>query len=202
MSMFTLAVSCLTTINLPWIIDLIFQVPMHHHNIVLYIIRLPSPVTSTTGCFILLCLSLLILSGTISPLFSSNILVTYQPGEFIFQCHIFLPFHTLHGILKAKILKWFTIPFSNGPHFVRTLLHDPSSFSPVQFSSVSCVPLFATPWTAGLPVHHQLLELTQTHVHRSVMPSSHLILCCPLLLLPPIPPRIRVFSNESTLCMR
>ena len=36
----------------------------------------------------------------------------------------------------------------------------------------------------------------------SVMPSSHLILCCPLLLLPPIPPSIRVFSNESTLCMR
>ena len=36
----------------------------------------------------------------------------------------------------------------------------------------------------------------------SVMPSSHLILCCPLLLLPTIPPSIRVFSNESTLCMR
>ena len=36
----------------------------------------------------------------------------------------------------------------------------------------------------------------------SVMPSSHLILCCPLLFLPPIPPSIRVFSNESTLCMR
>ena len=36
----------------------------------------------------------------------------------------------------------------------------------------------------------------------SVMPSSHLILCCPFLLLPPIPPSIRVFSNESTLCMR
>ena len=35
-----------------------------------------------------------------------------------------------------------------------------------------------------------------------VMPSSHLILCCPLLLLPPIPPSIRIFSNESTLCMR
>ena len=35
-----------------------------------------------------------------------------------------------------------------------------------------------------------------------VMPSNHLILCCPLLLLPPIPPSIRVFSNESTLCMR
>ena len=37
---------------------------------------------------------------------------------------------------------------------------------------------------------------------KSVMPSSHLILCCPLLLLPPVPPSIRVFSNESTLCMR
>ena len=37
---------------------------------------------------------------------------------------------------------------------------------------------------------------------KSVMPSSHLILCCPFLLLPPIPPSMRVFSNESTLCMR
>ena len=55
--------------------------------------------------------------------------------------------------------------------------------------------------TPGLPVHHQLLELTQTHV-QSVMPSSHLILCCPLLLLPPIPPSIRVFSNESALRIR
>ena len=56
--------------------------------------------------------------------------------------------------------------------------------------------------TPGLPVHHQLLEITQTHVHRVMMPSSHLILCRPLLLLPPIPPSIRVYSNESTLCMR
>ena len=48
--------------------------------------------------------------------------------------------------------------------------------------------------TPGLPVHHQLLEFTQTHVHW--------VLCCPLLLLPPIPPSIRVFSNESTLRMR
>ena len=53
--------------------------------------------------------------------------------------------------------------------------------------------------TPGLPVHHQLPEFTQTHVHQSVMPSSHLILCHPLLLLPLIPPSIRVFSNESGL---
>ena len=54
----------------------------------------------------------------------------------------------------------------------------------------------------GLPVHHQLQEFTQTLSTESVMPSSHLILCRPLLLLPPIPPSIRVFSNESTLHMR
>ena len=53
----------------------------------------------------------------------------------------------------------------------------------------------------GLPVHHQLLEFKLMSIE-SVMPSSHLILCCPFLLLPPIPPSIRVFSNESTLCMR
>ena len=56
--------------------------------------------------------------------------------------------------------------------------------------------------TPGLPVHHQLLEFTQTHVHQSVVPSKHLIHCRPLLLLPSIFPSIRVFSNESTLCMR
>ena len=55
--------------------------------------------------------------------------------------------------------------------------------------------------TPGLPVHDQLLEFTQTHVHRVRMPTSHLILCRPLLLLPAIPPSIRVFSNESTLLM-
>ena len=54
----------------------------------------------------------------------------------------------------------------------------------------------------GLPVHHQLLEFTQTHSHQVRMSSNHLILCHPLLLLPPIPPSIRVFSNESTVRMR
>ena len=53
----------------------------------------------------------------------------------------------------------------------------------------------------GLPVHHQLPEFTQMSIE-SVMPSSHLILCRPLFLLPPIPPSIRGFSNESTLRMR
>jgi len=76
--------------------------------------------------------------------------------------------------------------------------------SSVQFSSVaqSC-PTLCDPTnrsTPGLPVHHQLPEFTQSI--ESVMPSSHLILCRPLLLLPPIPPSITVFSNESTLRVR
>ena len=54
----------------------------------------------------------------------------------------------------------------------------------------------------GFPVHHQFLELIPTHVHRVVMPSNHLILCHPLLLPPLIFPSIRVFSNESALCIR
>ena len=76
----------------------------------------------------------------------------------------------------------------------------------VQFSSVaqSC-PTLCDPTnhsTPGLPVHHQLPEFTQTHVHGVGDASSPLILCRSLLLLPPIPPSIRVFSNESTLRMR
>ena len=74
----------------------------------------------------LLWLLLFILSGVTSPLISSSILGTYPPGEFIFQCSIFLLFHTVHSVLKARILKWFAIPFSSGPHFVRPLHHDPS----------------------------------------------------------------------------
>ena len=77
--------------------------------------------------------------------------------------------------------------------------------SSVEFSSViqSC-PTLCNPMnhsTPGLPVH-QLPEFTQTMSTESVMPSSHLILCRPLLFLPPIPPSIRVFSNESALRMR
>ena len=76
----------------------------------------------------------------------------------------------------------------------------------VQFSSVaqSC-PTLCDPMnrsTPGLPVHHQLPEFTQTHVHRvgdAIQPSYPL---SSPSLLPPIPPSIRVFSNESTLCMR
>ena len=77
-----------------------------------------------------------------------------------------------------------------------------------QFSSVqslSRVWLFATPWIAArqasLSITNSQSSLKLMSIE-SVMPSSHLFLCRLLLLLPPIPPSVRVFSNESTLCMR
>ena len=78
--------------------------------------------------------------------------------------------------------------------------HFRNQFSSVQ--SLSRVWLFVTPWTAA---HQASLSITNSQSSpklmsiQSVMPSSHLIYCCLLLLLPPIPPSIRVFSNESTL---
>ena len=78
-----------------------------------------------------------------------------------------------------------------------------SHFNSVQL--LSCVRLFATPW---IPARQASLSITNSWnlpklmCIELVMPSNHLILCRPLLLLPPIPPSIRVFSNESTLYMR
>ena len=107
---------------------------------------------------------------------------------------------------------------SNSKHRVNTykvkyslipnLLKIFSFFTKLSISSVqslSRVRLFATPWTA---VRQASLSITNSWSSpkllsiESVMPSSDLILCHPLLLLPPHPPSIRVFSNESTLCMR
>jgi len=85
---------------------------------------------------------------------------------------------------------------------------DGAVFLPCSFSSVQLLShfwLFATPWTAACQAYLSItnsrnsLKLTSIEL---VMSSSHLIFCRPLLLLPPIPPSIRVFSNESTLHMR
>ena len=76
---------------------------------------------------------------------------------------------------------------------------------PKWHSILGSVRLFATPWIAArqasLSITNSRSSPRLTSIE-SVMPSSHLILCSPLLLLPPIPPSIRVFSNESTLRMR
>ena len=129
------------------------SITSHIHNWVLFLLWLP----------------LFILSGIIFPLISSSILGTYWPGEFIFQCPIFLPFHTVHGVLKARILKWFAIPFSSGPHSVRPFYHDPS--------------------VLGGPTWHGLVSLSYTRLWS--MWSDWLVVCdcgfslsalwCPLL---------------------
>ena len=78
-----------------------------------------------------------------------------------------------------------------------------TQFSSVQ--SLSCVWLFAVPWTAARQASLSITNsqsLPKLMSIKSVMPSSHLILCCPLLLLSPIPPSIRVFSNESAFHIR
>ena len=80
-----------------------------------------------------------------------------------------------------------------------------SSFMLNSVQSLSCVQPFVTPWTAAhqpslsITNSQSLLKLTSIE---SVVPSNHLILCPPLLLLPSIFPRIRIFSNESVLCIR
>ena len=118
--MFTLAISCLAISSLPWFMDLTFQVPMQYCS-------LQHRTTSITShihnwVLFLLWLCLFILSGVISPLFSSSIPTTL--GSSFFSVLSFCLFITVHGVLKARILKSFAIPFSSGPCFVRTLHHD------------------------------------------------------------------------------
>ena len=101
-----------------------------------------------------------------------------------------------------KESSWFLLSVSYNLHN-RDLLPPSVHFSSVQ--SLSHVQLFATPWItarqASLSITNSRSSLKLTSIE-SVIPSSHLILCRPLLLLPPLPPSIRVFSNESPLHMR
>ena len=103
------------------------------------------------------------------------------------------PGSSVHGIFQPRVLEWGAIAFSDSVY----------QFSSVQ--SLSRVRLFSTPWIAArqaslsITNSRSLLKLMPVEL---VMPSNHLILCHPLLLLPPIPPSIRVFSSESTLRMR
>ena len=97
---------------------------------------------------------------------------------------------------------------NHSQNFMREILALLLARFSVQFSSVhllSHVRLFATPWIAARQASLSITNsqsLPKLMSIESVMPSSHLILCHPLLLLPLIPPSIRVFSNESTLRMR
>ena len=117
-----------------------------------------------------------------------------NPIQLCEQLHHQLPYENrlwCSWKVSANISNWL-LPFS-------------SWLTVYQFHSVqwlSRVQLFGTPWiVASLSITNSRSSLKLLSIE-SVMPSSHLILCCPILLLPPIPPSIRVFSNESTLRMR
>ena len=98
-STFTLAISCLTTSNLPWFMDLTFPVPMQYCSLQHWTLAsIISPLHN--WLLFLLWPHPFILSGVISPLTSNSILGTYRPGEFTFQCCIFLPVHTVNEILQ------------------------------------------------------------------------------------------------------
>ena len=102
------------------------------------------------------------------------------------------------GIQVIEIVGYNLLPFS--PHCLRAFWYDD-----VVFHSLRPVSLFATPWTAAcqaslsITISQSLFKLMSIE---SVMPSNHLILCHPHLLLPSIFPSIRVFSSESVLCIR
>ena len=134
--MFTLAISCLTSSNSPRFMDLRFQVPMQYCSL-LHRTLLPSPVTSTTGC----CFCFGSVSSFFLKLFFTDLQqhIGHLPTWGVhLSVSSFCRFMLFMGVLKARILKWFAIPFSSGPHFVRPLHHDLSVLGgPTWHDSVS-----------------------------------------------------------------
>ena len=123
---------------------------------------------------------------------------------------LFLLFHLLFCLLPGMWVLNVTDILRTGEKKYNKLLYQPQVFSSVRFTcsvqfSCSVVSDSLRPHESqhtrppSITISWSSLKLTSIE---SVMPSSHLILCRPLFLLPPIPPSIRVFSNESTLCMR
>jgi len=137
--------------------------------------------------------------------------ISYMPLFLIFG--LLLPLSSLPGIYHNRpspthcilFTPAYSLRFTHSLSWLssHTHTHTESAFSSVQ--SLSRVRLFATPWIAArqasLSITNSRSSLRLTSIEL-VMPSSHLILCRPLFLLPPIPPSIRVFSNESTLRIR
>ena len=125
MLMFTVAISCLATSSLSCFMDLTFQVPMQYCSLQRWTLLL-SPSTSANGyCFCFGSTPSCFLKFFF-PLISNSILGTSRAGKFIFQCPILLPFHSVQGVLKARILKWFASSTSSGPHSFTPLHHYPS----------------------------------------------------------------------------
>ena len=129
-----------------------------------------------------------------------------------------LPGSSVHGISQARTLEWVAISFSKASSQPRDQIclscigrwvlycwatwELPLLTLSASVQSLSCVRLFVTPWTAACQASLSIRSQPKPMSIKSVMPSNHLILCRPLLLLPSIFPSIRVFSNESALHIR
>ena len=108
---------------------------------------------------------------------------------------VYFFYFQLSNLLKRLLLSQYINTLLNGSSVIMSLSECP-------VLSLSCVRLFATPWSAARQASPSITNSQsppKLMSIESVMPSNHLILCRPLLLLPPVPPSIRVFSNESVL---
>ena len=109
MLIFILTISCLTTANLPWFMDLTFQVPMQCCSSQHQIYHQTHPQLSVISDFAQPLHSLWSYCSS-PPLFPSSILDTFRPGGLIFWCHTILAFYRVHEVLTASILGWFADP--------------------------------------------------------------------------------------------
>ena len=157
---------------------------------------LPSAVASTTGCCFFLAPSLL-LSGVISPLISSSILGIYQPGEFIVQCYVFLPFYTFHGVLDLGCLntafQHHPCPFLSRPQAKKVNKRIKSrEGSPLLMSTGSSKLTNLEPCQEpSLWPHPLTTEKTQAFIYPFGLPSQTGLGVCPV-----IPGKSHYMSNK------
>ena len=138
MSMFTLAISSLTTFNLPWFVDLLLFIAPHFTCITSHI---------HSWALFLICFHLFILSGVISPFFSNSILSTYWPGEFNFSVIYFCLFIQFMGFSRQEY--WSSLPIPS-----------PVGHTLAELSTMICLC-----WTALHSMAHSFIELDKAVVH-------------------------------------
>ena len=130
--------------------DLTFQIPMQYCSLQHQTFYFHQPDTSTAErclCFgpaTSFFVELLVIALCLFPVAHW---IPSDPGEIIFWCPIFLPFHTVHGVLEARTLKWLAIAFSSGPRLVRSLQYDLSIRVPLHGTAHSFTEV-------GKPLHH------------------------------------------------
>ena len=145
MSMFTLAISCLVMSNLPWFMDLTFQVPMQYCSLQHWTLLSPPCISTVGHCFCFGSASSFLLELSLCSSLAAY-WTSIDLGSSSFSV-IFLLFHTVHGVLKARMLKW--LPF---PSPVSHVLSD--------LSTLTCLS-----WLALHSMAHSFIELDKAVIH-------------------------------------